>query len=168
MKTIYFYLITIISIFSFNPMIGQPQLIDAFEGTWQYKSGNQVFILSLWKNSQNYKGHYKLITVDGNGNPVSILYNSNKPYGTSGENWFPVIQTSLANNGIIGGSIIDNSINTHEKFLQGIIKITLINSNPLTVNLKISKSKGLRPADEPEFNIPTDIVLTKVSNTVNP
>ena len=142
---------------------------DAYEGTWHYQNGNQVFVVSLWQDNEGYKGHYKLINVNSNGNQISEVYNSVKPYAGTGPIWPHVINIGIPQQGITSGVITDNTFSELGYFLRGGVKLTLLTSNnPLTAQWIVFKPEGLRPANEPEFNIPTDIVLTKVSNTINP
>lgn len=158
-------IILFIALQSCNPIPIAQKEPDAYEGTWHYQNSNQVFVVSLWQDNEGYKGHYKMINVDSNGNQVSILYNSNKSYWGSNLNWPFTVNTSSSFEGQIGGNVVDNTVND---FAMRTIVMTLQNYNPLRIHWKITKPEDLRPADEPEFNIPTDIVLTKVSNTVNP
>lgn len=66
------------------------------------------------------------------------------------------------------GSIIDNTVVNERGFIEEILTFEIESFASDTAHWKISKMQGVRALREPEFNIPIDITLTKVSNTINP
>jgi hypothetical protein len=145
--------------------------LNPFIGDWQYQSGNEIFIVTLWLDTaeNDILGHYKKIIVDINGVFQSEIYNSNKEIGTSGQNWPRVISAIYhENSNTIGGNITDNTlVNTPRGFHDGKFVLIVQESNclgcPTTAEWEVEKSPGFRSPDEPDFNIPTDIILTKVN-----
>jgi len=140
---------------------------DVYKGTWHYQSGNQLFIVSLWNEQSALKGHYKMVTVDDNGMQTGIVYNSNKLWGNTGQNWpFSVYCGFNATTAL--GTINDNTVTGVPKgFIEGNIELTLQIGTPITMHWKVNRSEGIRFSEEPDFNIPTDIVLTKISSDVD-
>ncbi|QEK52452.1 hypothetical protein FYC62_12910 [Pedobacter aquae] len=147
---------------------------DILSGIWKYQNNNEVFIVNIWKVADGYKGHYKKIIVDANGNQVSVVYNSNKGIGDTGHNWpFAIGTGDMTIDCKIGGTIYDNTVvNTPNAggFIDGKVTIQVLNSgcyNPtgntctLQAQWKVKKMPGLKHPDEPDFNIPTNIILTK-------
>ena len=147
---------------------------DMFAGTWKNQTANEVFIVTLWKAPNGYQGHYKKIIVDTNGNEVSVVYNSNKPIGNSTSYYWPMVIYSgnVSQNNKIGGTIIDNTvINPVNEggFISGRFVMRILNPacvNPgsscvLQTQWTVKKGSGLRHENEPDFNLPTDIILTK-------
>lgn len=147
---------------------------DIFAGTWRYQNGNEVFIVTLWRIADGYKGHYKKIIVDANGNQVSVVYNSNKEIGDTGQNWpFVLSSGDTGQSNGIGGTIVDNTVtNTSNAggFIDGKFTMQVLNPNCFlvpTVNCSlqaqwtVKKGQGLYNPDDPDFNIPTNIILTK-------
>ncbi len=151
-------------------------LQDMFGGTWKYQNGNDVFIVTLWRDldGDGYRGHYKKITVDACGNQVAEIYNSNKPIGHSTTNWPYVINSgNISQYYSIGGPIDDNTVtNTPNAggFIEGSFVMKILNPNcytpptnacSLQAQWTVKKDYGLGNPAEPDFNIPTNVVLTK-------
>jgi len=147
---------------------------DMFAGIWKYQNGNEVFLVTLWRISDGYKGHYKKITVDASGNQISVIYDSNKPIGSSTTNWPFVISTgNISQRNGIGGNVADNTVtNTPNAggFVDGPLLILILNPGcynptgntcPLQAQWIVKKRVGLSNPAEPPFNIPTNIILTK-------
>lgn len=145
------------------------QITNPFKGTWQYQNGNQRFLVSIWVDSENIMlGHYKMITIDSNGNQTGVLYNSKKPIGTSTTNWPYAIYMGTYDGLAEGGVIKDNTVNNPRGFIEGRFRLSIENGNsPITAHWIVEKMQGIQETGEPNFSIPTDIILTKISNTVN-
>jgi hypothetical protein len=175
MKKALFFLmsITLMSVSSKQDTAASQQS-NPFLGTWQHQEANNNFIVSIWQDNEGIvKGHYKMITVNSNGVQTGVVYNSKKEIGSSGYNWPHVLYAGqYDNNYIIGGNIIDNTVNNPRGFIEGQFSMkttgVLCTSCPQTAVWKVKKDQGLREPGEPEFNVPTDITLTKVSSTINP
>ena len=148
---------------------------DIFTGNWKYKNGNEVFIIRLWKTSDGYKGHYKKIIVDANNNEVSEIFNSDKRLTGSNWNWPYVLYAwdySIPNYSI-QGSVSDNTVTNAPNepgFISGGWKMQIINpecyTDPtiicnLQAKFTVKRSPGLYNPAEPDFSIPTDVILTK-------
>lgn len=178
MKRILPLIIVVICLTSFKrttPVMDiYPPKADMFSGTWMHQSGQEVFIVSLWHTAGGYRGHYKKITVDAKGNLISVVYDSNKPIGNTATNWPHVIYAGNASpQDEIGAVVTDNTVaNTpnaggfidgylHMKILNPTCFTQPINSCTLQLQWTVKKREGLQHPDEPDFNIPTNIVLTK-------
>lgn len=153
--------------------IGFTQSLEMYSGTWTYLNGNEKFIVYLWKVPDGYNGHYKLLSVDNNGNTVSTIYDSNKEVLNTGYNWPSVITTGNSSQNQIGGIIIDNIASPSPQFggyINGQLRFFILNPNcfnnitnpcPLQAQWTVIKMPGLSNPDEPEFTIPTNITLIK-------
>ena len=180
MKLIPIILLTTICLTSFknadySSISSCSQQQDIFTGNWKYQSGNEIFIINLWKTTDGYKGHYKKIIVDANNNEVSVIFNSNKPVGSSNSNWpFVLYSLDFSNqNYKIGGPLSDNTV-ANSPYRGGFVpdswEMKIINPECYTipiVNCQLQaifsrkKTPGLTSENEPDFSIPTDIILTK-------
>lgn len=165
-------IILLTSIFSVSAFNQIPQQ-DIFTGTWKYQNGNEVFLVALWKTTDGYKGHYKKILVDANGNQISVVYDSNKPIGNSTTNWpFVIYAGNFSQDYEIGAIVTDNSVTNTPNgcgFIDGYLDMKILNPQcytprstcSLQAQWKVKKRPGLQHPDEPPFKIPTDIVLIK-------
>ncbi|RYE56820.1 MAG: hypothetical protein EOP48_07170 [Sphingobacteriales bacterium] len=148
-----------------------PQQADMFSGTWKYQNGQEVFIVSLWRTTEGYRGHYKKISVDANGNQISVVYDSNKLIGNTTTNWPYVIYAGNASQqNEIGAVITDNTVtNTPNAggFVDGYLDMKVLNPNcfappttscALQAQWAVKKRQGLRHPNEPDFNIPTNLI----------
>jgi hypothetical protein len=178
MKRILPLLIVVICLTSFKTTTSvidiYPPKADMFSGTWKHQSGQEVFIVSLWHTAEGYRGHYKKITVDAKGNQISVVYDSNKPIDNKTTNWPYVIYAGNASpQNEIGAIVTDNTVtNTPNAggFIDGYLDMKVLNpkcftppniSCTLQAQWIVKKRQGLQHPDEPDFNIPTNIVLTK-------
>ena len=144
-----------------------------FIGKWIWQNGNQTFEVILWKAtkhpfgnpikfySDEIFGHYRLVENYGLMNEQEI-YTSDKYF----KNNIQLIPHSIfvgSTNGInAGGTVHEFSVpdNAENYAIFGDLSLTKINAN--TMQWKV------RPIEEAMsiyrvFNIPTDIVLTKVN-----
>ena len=151
-----------------------------FLGTWEWQNGNQTFRVRLWKEEMveqengsrpsfwkdTIKGHYEMVMQGQVGQQVEItIYTSQKKIGNTTTDWFPVI-TGTAYDNTFSGSIHDNTLplnNDYPLGVRGHLSLKIIQgSNPLKMEWKIKLPEGIYGNDQPtEFNIPTDIILTK-------
>lgn len=145
----------------------------AYEGTWQHDNGNEQFVVQIWKENDVYLGHYKKIIVDSDGKEVSIVYNSRRVYDSGYVLPF-VIYTGYSEGYGISGVFHDNTIAGYtENFKRGRIDIIITQqvlpdctSCVILADWKVRPTEGMKYGVEPPFSVPTDITLTKVSNTV--
>lgn len=111
-----------------------------------------------------------MITVDSNGQQTGIVYNSKKEVDNSGIDWpytvyFGDISNSYTQS--FGGPIIDNTINNQRGFIEEQFIFTPNSPLGSTTQWEVKKIQGVREPNEPDFNIPNNIMLTKVSNSIN-
>jgi len=148
---------------------------DILAGTWKYQNGNEVFVIILWRVTDGYRGHYKKIVVDANGNQTREIFNSDKSIGTSSKNWPYVIYSSdMSQNYVIGGTFKDNTVihpSNGGVFIEGGFKMQILNPNcydsfgnnscALQAQWTVKKDQGLIDPNEPDFSVPKNVVLTK-------
>ncbi len=168
MKTLFYTIITLA--LSFTPLSANAQNI--FLGTWEHQEGNQVFRVTLWEDNNNILGHYKMINVE-NG-METIIYSSNKnEHIGNNEAKLPFVIYGSANNQLLIALFYDNTVNANQYHFQkkGSLTIEILTNpgglNPtITAHWKVERKSyqsGLADNEAPEFSVPTDIVLTKVS-----
>ncbi|KAF2519710.1 hypothetical protein E0W68_00290 [Flavobacterium salilacus subsp. salilacus] len=147
-----------------NEAKAQLTIMSPFEGTWEHIDGNKKFVVSLWKEENDLLGHYKMINTNNN----TILYSSYKLLTTGQLKWTFAINTTIYNLEA-SGIIIDNSVSFEPTgFIEGYIRMDIQSgTTPLTIHWRVYEPEGLKIENQPDFNIPTDIVLTKVSNEIN-
>lgn len=147
---------------------------DILAGTWKYQSGNEVFIVSLFRITDGYQGHYKKITVDASGNQLSEIYNSNKPIGNTTTNWpYVIYSDNISTNYEIRAILHDNTVTNTPNgggFIDGVLDMKVLNPNCFTppsntcalqAQWTVKKEPGLQNPSDPNFSIPTNIILTK-------
>lgn len=170
MKNIIIIILTILIGFRSNSQVN-PAIIT---GTWKYQNGSEVFIVNIWKNTDAYTGHYKKILVDANGNQISEIYNSNKPYkGSSTEGLPYTIRLGfISPDYSVRALLLDNTFTSfiyRGEYVRGDLAITILNPEcfnagtncPLQAKWLVTIPKGLRNPDTPDFSVPTDIILIK-------
>lgn len=156
-------IILIIVLFSCNCFYSQ-NINDPFVGIWEWQNGNQTFRVELFiDEDEDIGGHYKL-TENVNGIEVTI-YNSDKPLGF-GLTWGRTIYGG-SDGTILEAGIDDNTIpRPIYGTLSGHLTMEIqpiAGIGQVTATWKVVKMRGLKfDNDNREFNIPTDIVLTKV------
>ncbi|HNU59092.1 MAG TPA: hypothetical protein PKI08_03960 [Aquaticitalea sp.] len=150
-------------------------------GVWEWQNGNQTFRVTLWKVEMeeyengnrpsyyvdNIQGHYEMVQQGQPGGSIEeTVYTSQKKIGNSITDWFPVIGVYAYDNNQCGGIVYDNSVEGYPNYPMGIrggLKLNLIQGTPLQMEWKVTLPEGMYGNDQPtEFNIPTDIILTKV------
>lgn len=165
------YLLAILLSFSLLDASAQ---ISVYEGTWHYQNGSERFIVQIWKEGADFFGHYKKIIVDGNGNQTSVIYNSHKTYDTGFVYPFTILMDGRGNSGL-SGLIFDTTIaGNPEQFRQGLLDMKITQqgvpgctSCTTLASWKVSNIEGLKVGIDPAFSVPSNITLTKVSNTIN-
>ncbi|PTX58557.1 hypothetical protein C8N46_11348 [Kordia periserrulae] len=138
-----------------------------FVGTWEWENGNQIFRIQLFLDEDgDIGGHYSLLQTNSNGIPT-VIYKSNKDIG-HGLTYGSVIYGS-SNGTLLKAGIDDNTINNpNYTHISGSLTMEIINTGNCigcspTATWKIKEKKDLRlETDDRTFNIPTDIILTKV------
>ncbi|WP_179317951.1 DUF6705 family protein [Winogradskyella undariae] len=171
MKTLIKTVLAITILFSctaFKATTNSAPPTNPFVGTWQHQNGNEVFKINIWLNtdSNDIEGHFKKVIVDSDGNEISVIYTSEGFYDTEQTvPYYSVFSASYTqNSNTIVGPIMDRTIPNDK--LEGTFSLTLqnncINCPPNTAIWKVKKDQGLRPLGEPDFNVPTDLILTKL------
>ncbi|HMT74022.1 MAG TPA: hypothetical protein PKA77_08135 [Chitinophagaceae bacterium] len=179
-KTSIILLIGLVCLSSFNstpnPVNGvHPiQQTDILAGIWKYINGNEVFIVNIWRMSDGYRGHYKKIIVDANGNQVSEVYNSYKPIGNSTTYWpYSIYSGNISTDFEVRAVLSDNTVTNAPNgggFLEAVLEIKILNPNcftpptnacPLQAQWTVKKDNGVQNPDDPPLSVPTNIVLTK-------
>lgn len=130
--------------------LGQNRELSDFSGTWQSRSGNTLFVVSLWTEGDRLFGHYKMVEYN-NGTIGNIIYKSNKVYA-SGFTFPYVISGALPTNNEFSGSVDDNTIyNSNENYISGDLNIkttepVIIGCTNCTLQAtwKIARPKGLQ------------------------
>jgi hypothetical protein len=160
--------LTILMLFISVASFSQTQ---AFIGTWENHTGNSIFRVII---SPNTSGHVataplmgRYFKVNINNGTETIIYSSDLvPVGNF--QWEPGFYASNNEGSIssISGSLIDHTYLDSTKFKWGAFSITIYTIScltcPLTANWEVVRPSGLRLDSEPlEYNIPTNIVLTK-------
>ncbi len=151
--------------------------MDLFTGTWEYQENNEVFRVILWEYNEApnvIAGHFEKFVVDDNGIIQNYIYASEKGK-IQGDNkgWVPsAINVDVTSNYLFG-PFVDNTINPnlYDRIKRGQVKIEIISNNQLTNTVTarwtVQESEGQHltfSSVSPDFNVPTDIILTKVSD----
>lgn len=150
-----------------------------FLGTWEWQNNNQIFRVTLWKEEQveyengnrpsfywdRIKGHFEMVEIGSLGEET-IIYTSQKKIGQSTSDWFPVINGGSNDGNTFEGFIYDNSVPFNPNYITGVrgnLDINIVPSAvPSQMEWKVTLPQGMYGTDQPtEFNIPTDIILTK-------
>jgi hypothetical protein len=146
------------------------QSSNDFFGTWEYQNGNEISRIHLFEQTTIYQGesmvsiagHFSMIEINSNG-VETIVFNSDKPYSElSSTHWHPVILGGmyLAEIDAYRFSFVDNSL---PYWLSGHLQLSFIN-NPNNNSLQLLwklRVEGMGTINR-DFNVPKDIVLTKV------
>ena len=125
------YLLLVFALGGSNKATPQSAVASPYEGTWHYQDGNELFIVSLWKEDDGtFSGYYKK-TEYNNGVIGATIFNSRKVYD-DGFVFPPVISGSFDMQYGVSGTIYDNTIeNNTEDFKSGryLIQNIMIISN---------------------------------------
>lgn len=139
---------------------------NPFYGTWQYQNGNQTFQVELFRNEGeggSIRGHFKMFETSANGITI-LIYKSNKDLDF-GLKWGPVIYAGSSANSL-KGFVEDNSLGLESR-LDGNLEMNILTSSSpgvIKATWKVKRGQGIRFTDDNRtFNIPTDIILTKVN-----
>ncbi|MGX1022968.1 DUF6705 family protein [Psychroflexus sp. MBR-150] len=151
--------------------------MDLFTGTWEYQENNEVFRVILWESDivDNFiQGHFEKFVIDDNGIIQNYIYASEKgkiPGDNKG--WVPSSINVEVTPTYLSGYFVDNTINPnlYDRIKTGQVKIEIISNNQLTNTVTarwtVQESEGRHltfSSVSPDFNVPTDIILTKVSD----
>ena len=139
---------------------------DDFIGIWEWQNNNEIFRVDLFEveidGEAGIDGHFTMVQVDNNGNET-VLYTSNRLIEGTNDYWQPMITGCryLDYNESYRFFLRDN---TSDYFLLGDLYLKFLNNlnsgEPLQISWKL-RPRGIRSEDE-RFNVPTDIVLTKI------
>ncbi len=146
---------------------------DIFLGTWENTTGILTFRVILYKTTKKpigvppieyYKdrieGRYLLIENVGTPNET-IIHNSVKYYPQSDQTSENVIIGGSGDGITMGAFIDDNSVDENVMgILPGSLTMEILNTGSTPLQAQWSVEKGVHIVGF-EFNIPTDIVLTK-------
>jgi hypothetical protein len=148
---------------------------NPYVGTWQYKNGNEVFIVKLWEENNVVLGYYKKITVDNNGNQTSLVFTSRIDYG-NGDYFLPyTIYGTVSTDGINAGFRDNTMTNIDSDYKDGKLHMKITNfgnygppgcNDCTTATWKVTDTGGMYVNFVEGFSVPTDIVLTKLSDQV--
>jgi hypothetical protein len=143
------------------------QLLNPYKGLWHYQNGNQDFQVVLWQEGEYMFGHFKMVEVNEFGEQTNLIYTSKKTY-IYGRQFPFTIFGGISEFGLTG-LVSDNTIpNFNRDFKDGWITIKIV---PACNDCGTQATWLVTPRSdftdgEPPMNIPLDIVLTKISNTV--
>ncbi len=166
-NSIVVFIITLFSLLSATKAASQT---NPFIGTWKYQNGSEIFYVTFYNERAKIKGKYRKVVVNNNGVEVQEIYRSNKFLTGSTIEWPSCINASYdSTDGEMGGDIVDNTIDFSNRpgrtFRSGILRIKLLPSCtgcPITAQWKVIAEQGIQLEGEPDYNIPTDIIITKV------
>ncbi|QTY25932.1 DUF6705 family protein [Flavobacterium sp. CS20] len=152
-----FFIFVTLNIFSQN-------INDPFVGTWEWENNNQIFRVILYLDEdEDIRGDFEMVEVLGN-NLESLIYESNKDNGF-GYKYGPVIFGG-SDGTELGATFTDNTVTHPYGQLSGELKMVIQLSNTpglTTATWQVRRTRGLKRADDDRtFNIPTNIILTKV------
>jgi hypothetical protein len=166
MKNILIIITLITSINTFSQTISVNPTRNDFLGTWEWQNNNVIFRVNFFNESDgdgtfSLGGHFTMLESDNNGNET-ILFTSDRPIENTNQNWLPMIN---------GGRYLDYidsyrfslRDNTTNDFLLGTLDLKFLdvpNGSPLQISWKL-RIDGMANEDQ-NFNVPTDITLTKV------
>ena len=167
MKTIKNILLILLVLLS--AALNAQQVTNIFPGTWQYDNGSQRFIVKIWQEGNRYRGHYKMVELNA-GIEGNTIYNSRMSVG-NGQFYPPFTISGTVNNSKLSGFIYDNTIVGYDDTKPGqlILEYQFFpgcqNCN-VTASWKVIPAESLGSESSFQFSVPTDITLTKVSDTV--
>ena len=159
MKNIIFtILFTTVSLFTYSQN-------ENFVGTWEWQDGNNIFRVELYIDEDNdIRGDFEMVEDLGN-SQESLIYESNIDIGF-GLKYGPVIFGG-SDGFEMGAAFTDNTVTHPYGPLRGKLKMVIQPSNTpglTTATWQLQRTRGLKRADDNRtFNVPTDIVLTKVN-----
>jgi len=165
-KNILFLLLVLLS-----AALNAQEITNTFPGTWHYDNINQRFIVKIWQEGDHLEGHYKMVQLN-NGTVTAVLYDSRR-VPINGMYFPPTIYGKpYPSLNMMTGSICDNTIigNPHD-CKRGQLHMKMEHFSgcatcPVTVTWEVTEYQGMRVGKPIPFNIPTNITLTKVSNSV--
>ncbi|HTO35576.1 MAG TPA: hypothetical protein VLZ72_05020 [Flavobacterium sp.] len=163
MKTYFIIFFSLFALFSSKAQT------SPFSGTWKWENENQtfyVYIMSKTLNTENkvLRIDYKMVEIN---NGVTIEIYSSKHQGV-----FAFIGAILAEKPTTAsGTIYDRTHPNTTDGYEGRFSVEIYPTNPPTLNWRISTLKDNVQAfvtDNPPtgFNLPTDIILTKISDDI--
>lgn len=162
MKKIYFIL-TLMCTICLNAQISN-NTENPYVGTWEYQDGNEIFRVFLWmaEDNQHILGHYEKV-ISNNGIETFVFCSDKEKYEGLNQAWLPYSIYCTIDNQVLGGIIVDNTVNSSMYHFRknGKIRITL-NSDFTNAVWIVQEQNGTKINEAPEFSVPTDIVLTKV------
>ncbi len=143
-----------------------------FLGTWENTTGILTFRVILYKTAKNPRGYpteYYMDDIEGRFLLIenvgtlneTIIHDSVKYYPQSDQTSENVIIGGAGDGITMGASIQDNSVDENVMgILPGSLTMEILNTGSTPLQAQWSVEKGVHIVGF-EFNIPTDIVLTK-------
>ncbi|WP_452221649.1 DUF6705 family protein, partial [Lacinutrix salivirga] len=161
------HIIIIVTLFlSVTSTLEAQNINDSFVGIWETQNGDEIFRIELFiDNEGDISGHFSKVETTNSGLEI-LVYESNRPIG-AGFRWGRAIYGS-SDGTILEAGIDDNTVDNplNLPLFSGHLTMTIqpaTGSGQVTATWKVERSSGLKSnADNREFNIPTDIILTKV------
>lgn len=136
--------------------------VDELLGTWEHANGNQIFRIEFFGDGSGnpVRGDFKLVSLDILGQET-VIYQSHRTIGTSQYYYPPVISLGYTDiPDTFKGSVRDNTSTTRH-LVEGCFSFKLLQENPLKAKWNVTSCPGLKSPNE-VFNIPTDLIMTKV------
>lgn len=143
-----------------------------FLGTWENTTGNLTFRVVLYKTIKKPLGYPiefymdeiegRFFLIENIGTPTeTIIHDSVKYYPQSGQTSTNVIHGNSTNGINFVGGIEDNSVDENTiGILRGKLIMEILNTGSTPLQAQWNVKKQVRIVGF-EFNIPTDIILTK-------
>jgi len=135
------------------------------EGTWEWHNGNRIFRVIIFRvDTGGLQGHFEMVEVN-NGVQTTIYKSDKKVLGLDGTHYPPAIRGGGNDEGFTG-RIMDNSIEYDpnvKEMVEARLEMKIFASGNLTKASWKVKFYDLVPVNRAPLNIPTDIVLTRVS-----
>jgi hypothetical protein len=168
MKNILKIVLSIFILLLTSTSVNAQQQLNPYKGLWVSQNGNTLFMVILYQEGEVMKGHYKMVELSEFGEQTNVIYTSKKDFGLGMKLPFSILGR-LSSYGLTG-MVDDTTIpNYHSDTKEGHLAIKII---PACVGCgvqatwKIDTHIEVTLEGEPPFNIPTDIVLTRISNIV--
>ena len=158
MKTIIYSILFVF--ISINTQAQDTIDLAPFIGNWQWVDGNKTFTVEIYQNydstnGNHLAGHYKMEETINN--LTVTIYKSNRLFDHDN-----LIYGDANTEIFFSGSIDDNTTQGYVT-KRGYLRFNILDTTPVTATWKVERYYGPRMDVEPaNFNIPTDIILTKV------
>lgn len=163
----------IVFVFLLTSFISHAQR-STFTGTWEYRSGNEIFRIVLWEDTNELdllKGHYEKVVINSSGDETFIYCSDKEKFQDHNTGWIPFAISLKEIQSKLSGSITDNTVDQsqYDPLKSGQLRMEILSntggSNPtITASCKINRDEGIAIKESPNYSVPTDIILTKVND----